>query len=201
MYLFSSSISCLWCCFVLGQSSGLLPQLSYCSIVSQLSSIVALGKVLSVDHERWSVCSTLVGPHLAHWCELPSKERNWHMGESSTQGSWDDGLEHLSCEKGWGLWLFNLRSLRGISSISINKIYAPWREGAKMDPDPFQWGHVRTRGNGHKQENQKFHLNNRKHFFTVRLTENWHRFAEEVAELPSSGSIRSLLNAIFGSLF
>lgn len=93
------------------------------------------------------------------------------------------------------------RSLRGISSISINKIYAPWREGAKMDPDPFQWGHVRTRGNGHKQENQKFHLNNRKHFFTVRLTENWHRFAEEVAELPSSGSIRSLLNAIFGSLF
>jgi len=108
MYLFSSSISCLWCCFVLGQSSGLLPQLSYCSIASQLSSIVALGKVLSVDHERWSVCSTLVGPHLAHWCELPSKERNWHMGESSTQGSWDDGLEHLSCEKGWGLWLFNL---------------------------------------------------------------------------------------------
>ena len=40
----------------------------------------------------------------------------------------------------------------------------------------------RTRGSGQKLKYGKFHTNAEKNFFTVRMTEHWHRLLGEVVE-------------------
>jgi len=43
----------------------------------------------------------------------------------------------------------------------------------------------RTRGSGHKLKQRKLQLNTRKNFFTLRVTEPWHRLPREVMDSPS----------------
>jgi len=56
----------------------------------------------------------------------------------------------------------------------------------------------RTRGNGHKH--RKFRLNTRKNFFTLRVTEPWHRMPRDAVESPSLEVFKTHLDKVLCSL-
>ncbi|KFV85410.1 hypothetical protein N308_09936, partial [Struthio camelus australis] len=54
--------------------------------------------------------------------------------------------------------------------------------------------------NGHKLKHRKVHLNIRKNFFTVRLTEHWNRLPREAVQSPSLEIFKTCLDTILGNL-
>jgi len=58
----------------------------------------------------------------------------------------------------------------------------------------------RTRGNGHKLKPGKFHLNPRKNFFPLRVTEPWPRLHRAAVESPSLEIFKTRLDAVLCTL-
>jgi len=58
----------------------------------------------------------------------------------------------------------------------------------------------RTRDNGHKMKHRKLHLNTRKNFFTLRVTEHWNRLPREFVESPSLEIFKISLDMLLCSL-
>ncbi|KFV79763.1 hypothetical protein N308_04309, partial [Struthio camelus australis] len=54
--------------------------------------------------------------------------------------------------------------------------------------------------NGHKLNHRKFHLNLRRNFLTVRVTEHRNRLPREVVEYPSLEIFKTPLELILGNL-
>ncbi|GAB0208737.1 hypothetical protein GRJ2_003339400 [Grus japonensis] len=106
------------------------------------------------------------------------------------------GLEHLSYEE-------RLREL-GLFSLEKRRLRGDLLNAVKsMGPDSFQWRPVtgqEAMGKRHKLEHRKFHLNMRKNFFTLRVTEHWTRLPRELVESPSLEIFKTHLDMILCNL-
>jgi len=58
-----------------------------------------------------------------------------------------------------------------------------------------------TRGNRHKLKLRKFHLNMRKNFCTLKVTEHWNRLPREAVDSASLETFKTYLDEILCSVY